>query len=72
MASIYEVRLSDGLRCHDVHTKFHKDWFRHSKVNVRDTQTQIGRRSQSSLKRGTKGEWIGGVRGERERRKINK
>jgi hypothetical protein len=19
----------DGLRCHDIHTKFHKDWFRH-------------------------------------------
>jgi hypothetical protein len=23
----------DGLKCHDIHTKFHKDWLRHSKVN---------------------------------------
>jgi hypothetical protein len=28
---IYEERLSDGLRCHDVHTKFHKFWSRLSK-----------------------------------------
>jgi hypothetical protein len=21
-----------GLRCHDMHTKFHKDWLRRSKV----------------------------------------
>jgi hypothetical protein len=25
--------VKDGLRCHYVRTKFHKDWFRHSKVN---------------------------------------
>jgi hypothetical protein len=24
---------TDGLRCHDIHTKFNTDWFRHSKVN---------------------------------------
>jgi hypothetical protein len=24
---------SHGLRFHDIHTKFHKDWFWHSKVN---------------------------------------
>jgi hypothetical protein len=29
----YEVRRRDALRCHDVHTKFHEDWFRHSKVD---------------------------------------
>jgi hypothetical protein len=23
----------DGLRCHDIHTEFHKDWFSHSKVD---------------------------------------
>jgi hypothetical protein len=23
----------DGLRCRDIRTKFHKDWFRHLKVN---------------------------------------
>jgi hypothetical protein len=32
MEGICEVRHWDGLRCHDVHTKFHKYWFRHSKV----------------------------------------
>jgi hypothetical protein len=37
---IYEVRRWDGLRCHGIHTKFHKDWFRHSKVNRGDSQTQ--------------------------------
>jgi hypothetical protein len=28
-------------RCHDIHTKFHEDWFMNSKVDegVRDTQT---------------------------------
>jgi hypothetical protein len=26
MEGIYEI-------CHDIHTKFHKDWFRHSKVD---------------------------------------
>jgi hypothetical protein len=34
MGGIYEVRRLDGLRCHDIHTKFDKDWFRHSKVNM--------------------------------------
>jgi hypothetical protein len=29
----YEVRHWDGLRWHDIHTKFHTDWFRLSKVN---------------------------------------
>jgi hypothetical protein len=33
MGGIYEVRRSDGLRCHDIHTEFHKDWFMHSKVD---------------------------------------
>jgi hypothetical protein len=38
----YEVCCWDGLRCHDKHTKFNKDWLRHSKVNMEgftDTQT---------------------------------
>jgi hypothetical protein len=42
MEGIYEVRRWDGLRYHDTYTKFHKDWFRHSKVNRKgytDTQT---------------------------------
>jgi hypothetical protein len=25
--------------CYDIHTKLHKDWFRHSKVDKGDTQT---------------------------------
>jgi hypothetical protein len=33
MGGIYEVRRWDGLRCHGIYTKFHKYWFRHSKVN---------------------------------------
>jgi hypothetical protein len=32
MGGIYEASGWDGLRCHDIHTKFHKAWFRHSKV----------------------------------------
>jgi hypothetical protein len=33
IGGFYEVRHSDGLRWHDIHTKFHKYWFRHSKDN---------------------------------------
>jgi hypothetical protein len=33
MRGIYEVRCSDGLRCHNIDTEFQKDWFRHSKVD---------------------------------------
>jgi hypothetical protein len=40
MGAIYEVRRFDRLRCHDIHTKFHKDWFCHSKDDAGDTQTQ--------------------------------
>jgi hypothetical protein len=31
--SIYELRIWDGVRCYDIHTKFHKDWFWHSEIN---------------------------------------
>lgn len=31
MGGILEVRRWDWLTCHDVHTKFHKDWFMHSR-----------------------------------------
>jgi hypothetical protein len=27
---IYEIHCRDVLRCHDMHTKFHKDWFKYS------------------------------------------
>jgi hypothetical protein len=33
MGVIYELRRRDGIRCHDIDTKFHKVWFCHSKVN---------------------------------------
>jgi hypothetical protein len=39
---IYEVRRWDGRRCHDIYTKFHKNCFRHSKVNRGFTDTQHG------------------------------
>jgi hypothetical protein len=29
----FKLRRLDGLRCRDIRTKFHKDCFRHSKVN---------------------------------------
>jgi hypothetical protein len=39
MGGIYEVRRWDWFRCHDMRTKFQTDWFRHSKADWRDTQT---------------------------------
>jgi hypothetical protein len=39
MGGIYEVCRWNRLRCHDMHTEFHKDWYRHSKVNWGDSQT---------------------------------
>lgn len=30
---IYEVHHLGGLRCRDIHAKFHKDWFSHSEVD---------------------------------------
>jgi hypothetical protein len=33
MGGICVVHRWDGLRWHGVRTKFHKDWFRHSKVS---------------------------------------
>jgi hypothetical protein len=38
MWGTYEVRRWDGLRRHDIHTKFHNVWFIHSKV-LGGTQT---------------------------------
>jgi hypothetical protein len=35
MGGIYEARRWDGFRCHDIVTKFHTDWFRHSEVDLR-------------------------------------
>jgi hypothetical protein len=34
--------ITDGFLCHDTHTKFHKDWFRYSKIaGGGNTQTYI-------------------------------
>jgi hypothetical protein len=33
IGGIVEVRRWDGLRCHGIDTKFHKDWFKHSVVD---------------------------------------
>jgi hypothetical protein len=40
IGGIYEVRRSDWFRCHDVRTKFHKNWFRQSTVDRRDSHTR--------------------------------
>jgi hypothetical protein len=42
MGGIYEVHGWGGFSCHDIHTKFHKDWFGYPKVDkgeFPDTQT---------------------------------
>jgi hypothetical protein len=36
---IYRACNWDGLRCHDIHAKFDRDWFRHLKVDGRGEQT---------------------------------
>jgi hypothetical protein len=33
MGGIYEICRGDGLRCHDIHTRINKDWFRHLKID---------------------------------------
>jgi hypothetical protein len=50
---IYELRSSNGLRCHDTHAKFNKDWFSHSKVRGIDLQTytEIRRRTDTHIHR---------------------
>jgi hypothetical protein len=35
-----------GIKCRDIHTNFHKDWFMHSEVYKSDTHTP---RQQSDL-----------------------
>jgi hypothetical protein len=49
MGGICEVYPWDGLRCYDICTKFHKDWFIHWKVGKgRYTDTQTARCPQKS------------------------
>jgi hypothetical protein len=38
-----------GLRCRDIYTRFHKDWFRHSKVDRVDMQAYRQRGDLISL-----------------------
>jgi hypothetical protein len=41
MGGIYEAFRLHGLKCHDIHTKFLKNYFRNSKVDWgADTDTQ--------------------------------
>jgi hypothetical protein len=50
MEGIYEVHRWDGIRCHDIYTKGHKDWFRHSEFNRgRFTDTQNGNNLKPTL-----------------------
>jgi hypothetical protein len=39
MAAIYELCHPDGVRWHDIYSKFHKDWFWYAKVKRGNTQT---------------------------------
>jgi hypothetical protein len=38
MGEIYEVGRLNGLRCYDIHTKFHEDYFGNSVVNMGDSE----------------------------------
>jgi hypothetical protein len=49
MGGIYEACRWDGFRCHDVHTKFRKDWFSHSDVKGGHTDTQSDGRDLWSM-----------------------
>jgi hypothetical protein len=42
MGGIYELLRSDGLKCLDIHAKFHTDRFSHSKVS-RGIHTQTNK-----------------------------
>jgi hypothetical protein len=35
----YATEMGSGAKIYHEHTKFHNDWFRHSKVDRRDSQT---------------------------------
>jgi hypothetical protein len=43
IGGISEVRRGDWLSSHDIHTKFHKDWFRHSEVDWEHTHRHTDR-----------------------------
>jgi hypothetical protein len=43
MGGICEGRSWDGLRCHDIHINFHKDWFTLTKVDGKGLDSQTHR-----------------------------
>jgi hypothetical protein len=49
MREIYELRYSAELRCLKICIKFNEIWFRHSKVNRRETQAHGQARDLISL-----------------------
>jgi hypothetical protein len=49
MGGIYEIFCWDGLRCHDIHTNFHKDWFRHSKADSGTAGTPTHRQDTARI-----------------------
>jgi hypothetical protein len=50
MWGIYEIRRWDGLRCHELHIRFHKDWFRNSKIDTGEyTDTQTAWKSHNPI-----------------------
>jgi hypothetical protein len=57
MGGFQRVSRSFGLGCHDVHTKFHEDWFRYSEVNrvwYIDAQTARRHKNIRNLGKGPK------------------
>jgi hypothetical protein len=44
----YKLHRFDYLRCLDIHTKFHKDWFRYSRV-IREELTYRHRHTDSKV-----------------------
>jgi hypothetical protein len=42
----YAVEI--GFGCHDIHTKFHKNWFRYSRVNWGETHVDTQTHSENA------------------------
>jgi hypothetical protein len=50
MGGIYKESGWDGLRCHNICIRFHKDWFPHSNVDRENIHTQTARWSHKPTK----------------------
>jgi hypothetical protein len=46
---IYEVHRCDWLRCHDIHTEFHKCWYRQSNGDKERYRRRHSDRQQGNL-----------------------